>query len=303
MKGRPQDFMSVGIVHCMAFPEAMKPGGPMVETIRKLCTDDYFETLEVAPIAEEAVREAAIQVVKSARKRVTLVGQVALLGAKKDLNSLDPSEHRSAVDLMRGLIPQATEWGAEALSVMSGPTCSDRAVATAVLTASLKELCEFSRRLQGPAIILETFDRVDFGKNCLMGPTVEAAALANKIMPVFPRFGLLLDLSHLPLLGEKPDHAVKAAGEFLKQVHIGNCVMREKGHPAYGDNHPPFGIPEGENGADELAAFLKALLESGYIGEGKRNIVSFEVKPFGDWTTERVIENAKQTLDEAWKAL
>jgi hypothetical protein len=64
-----------------------------------------------------------------------------------------------------------------------------------------------------------------------------------------------------------------------------------------------FGIPEGENGADQLAAFLKVLLEIQYIGESKRNIVSFEVKPFGAQTSAQVIENAKETLDAAWKAL
>jgi sugar phosphate isomerase/epimerase len=303
MKGRPQEFMSVGIVHFMAFPEAMKPGGPMVDTLKHLCKDDYFDTIEVAPIEDDVVREAAIKALNAAGKQTGLVGQVALLAAKKDLNSLDPVERRSAVDLVRGLIPQAKEWGARTLSVISGPDSADREQAGAMLLASLKEICEFSRRMQGPPIMLETFDRVEFGKDRLVGPTIEAANLANKICGFYPRFGLLLDLSHLPLLGETPEQAVRDAGPFLKQVHIGNCVMRDKAHPAYGDNHPPFGIPEGENGADQLAAFLKVLLETGYIGEGRRNIVTFEVKPFGDWTSERLLENAKQTLDEAWKKL
>lgn len=303
MKGRPQDVMSVGIVHCMAWPRALQPDGPMIESLQQACNDDYFSTIEVAPISDERLRKAAIDVVKASGKRVTLVGQVALLAGKKNLNSTDPLELRSAVELMRGLITQAKEWAAESLTIMSGPKAGDRAAATAMLMSSIKDLCERSRREKGPAIILETFDNVDFGKNCLIGPTADAASLANKIVPLFPGFGLLLDLSHLPLLGETSDKAVPMAGEFLKQVHIGNCVMKGKKHPAYGDNHPPFGIPEGENGVAEVATFLKALLDIGYIGEGKRNIVSFEVKPFGDWTTERVLENAKKTLDEAWAAL
>lgn len=303
MKGKPQDYMSVGIVLTMAFPEAAKPGGPMLESVQRVCTDDYFGAIEVSPISDESLRGRCIEAVQKARKRATLLGQGALLAGNKDLNSLDPAVRQEALDLARGLVVQAKEWGVAALSLISGPDSADRAQATSYLNASLKEICEVSRRLDGPQITLETFDRVPYGKNRLMGPTVEAANLANRVSAFCPRFGLMLDLSHLPLLGETPEKAIRTAGPFLKHVHIGNCVMRDKSHPTYGDNHPPFGIPEGENGADELAAFLKVLLDIGYIVQGGQNIVSFEVKPFGGWTSDQTIENAKQTLDEAWKAL
>ena len=86
-------------------------------------------------------------------------------------------------------------------------------------------------------------------------------------------------------------------------MHIGNCVKRHAGHPAYGDNHPVFGIAEGEVGVDELAEFLRRLIQAGYLSRETRRIVSFEVKPFGDQKPEDVIRNAKETLDAAWKAV
>jgi len=64
-----------------------------------------------------------------------------------------------------------------------------------------------------------------------------------------------------------------------------------------------FGIPEGENGVEELAEFLRVLIEIGYVAPGKNSIVSFEVKPYGDQSSEEVIANAKEALDAAWKAL
>ncbi|KKL13298.1 hypothetical protein LCGC14_2527180, partial [marine sediment metagenome] len=39
---------------------------------------------------------------------------------------------------------------------------------------------------------------------------------------------------------------------------------------AYGDEHPVFGTPGGENDVDELAEFFKALLEAGYNLGGSR---------------------------------
>ena len=68
-------------------------------------------------------------------------------------------------------------------------------------------------------------------------------------------------------------------------AHIGNCVVKDRGHALYGDLHPRFGIAGGENGVAEVADFLRELLAIGYIGEGKQNVVAFEVKPFGGETS------------------
>ena len=59
MKGRPQDFMRVGMIHFMAYPQAMKPGGPVVETLQALCADDYFSLVEVTRIPDAATRARA----------------------------------------------------------------------------------------------------------------------------------------------------------------------------------------------------------------------------------------------------
>lgn len=305
MKGKPQDCMAVGMIHFMAFPQAMKPGGPMVETIEQLCADDYFQVIEVTRIADAGARQRAIEAVKKAGKTVAFGAQPVLLGGRHDLNAVDPVARQKAVDAVRACIPEAKEWGAVGLAVLSGPQCAaaDRALARTMLCVSMKELCECSRRAGGPPIFLEIFDAVAFGKNCLVGATREAVQVADKVFPFYREFGLMHDLSHLPLLGESPEQALKASAEYLRHVHIGNCVMRDAKHPAYGDNHPLFGIPEGENGVPQLAAFLKVLFEIGYIGEGKRNIVSFEIKPFGSQTSDEVIANAKATLNAAWSLL
>jgi len=305
LNGKPQDYMKVGIIHFMAFPEVMKGEGPVVETLETLCGDDYFQVIELTRIKEPAVREQAIGVVRRSGKAVAFGAQPVLLSGKLDLNSLDADTRQAAVDAARNCLDEAIQWGASGFAVLSGPDPGEenRDAAEAALITSLKEICEFSRRKNGPPVLLETFDRVPFGKNCLIGPTTAARRIANRVYPFYLNFGLMVDLSHLPLLAETPEHCIKTAGQRLRHVHIGNCVMRDAAHPAYGDNHPAFGIPEGENGVDELAAFLKALLDAGYIAAGKDNVVSFEVKPFGGQTSDEVVTNAKETLGAAWAAL
>jgi sugar phosphate isomerase/epimerase len=112
----------------------------------------------------------------------------------------------------------------------------------------------------------------------------------------------MLDLSHLPLLGETAKGMLTAGKPFLKHIHIGNCVMKDASHPAYGDEHPRFGIPGGENGVDELDEFLRVLLDIGYLDGKTPRPVSFEVKPiaaFGE-TTAAVVAGSKRTLNQAW---
>jgi sugar phosphate isomerase/epimerase len=151
-------------------------------------------------------------------------------------------------------------------------------------------------------IILETFDQVSFGKNCLIGPTRQAVRIAEAVGKDHSNFGLMIDLSHLPLLGESAQEALGLAKDHLLHVHIGNCVMKDSSHPAYGDSHPRFGCEGGENDVSELAEFLKVLREIGYLGRDDR-FVSFEVMPMKGEFSELVIAGAKRTLQQAWASV
>ncbi len=104
----------------------------------------------------------------------------------------------------------------------------------------------------------------------------------------------------MPLLGESPEEMLFPARDVLTHVHVGNCVMKHPSHPAYGDEHPPFGIPEGEVGVNELAQFLKALVEIGYLKKGGSNILSAEVKPLKGQDPKVILAATLRSLDRAW---
>ncbi len=297
--------MKVGIVQCRAFPQLSKGKGPVLESLEKICSDGYFQAVEVTTIKKPKLRAQAIEMVRSARLTVMFAAQPILLGNKLNLNAPDVEGRRAAVNAVNAAVDEATEWGAVAVAVLAGPDVGEenREEAMKLLISSLKECCEYSRSNDGPAILLESSDRAPFGRNSLIGPTEEGAAVAKAVASYYPRFGLTIDLAQLPLLNESPNHAVQAAGEHLKHVHVGNCVVSDSKHPAYGHGQPMFGIPEGENGIPEVKALLQALLEAGYIREGGQEIVSFDVGPYGNQTSDEVLQNAKETLDAAWGEL
>ncbi len=302
MEGKPQDFMKVGLIHFMAFPEIMKGEGPVVETLTQICSDPYFQAVEVTHVADAAARNEAIQVARDAGFAVAYGCQPVLLSQKLNLNHPEKAERAKALQAAKENIDEAYEWDAAGFAVLSGPDPGDdaRDEGWNLLEDSIRQLCEYSAARGGMPVVLETFDRQPYGKNCLAGPTRESVASAQKVIADCPSFGLMLDLSHLPLLGENPDFTLTTAKPVLRHLHIGNCVMRHPDHPAYGDNHPVFGIEEGENDADSLAEFLREALKAGYTSKDNRRIVSFELKPYGDQTPADVIKNAKETLDEAW---
>ena len=305
MKGSPQDYMHVGIVHYMVFPKLMSGRGPLCETLGLLCDDDYFQAVEVTAFRDEVERKEAAVLAEQARKRVIFGAQPVIVRRGLDLHDDRPHERTRALDLVKEALSEATEWHAEAFEVMSGPDPGEvgREDAREKLKGALKEICETSRVTNGPPVLLESYDRWTHGRNCLIGPTREARSVAHHVACYFPLFGLTLDLGHLPLLNEDPTEAVKMAAPYLKHVHIGNCVKSFPDHPAYGDEHPTFGTESGANTLDDVALFLRALLGVGYIRPGGTNIVSIEMKPYGDQTEQDVLDNAKGALDAAWRRL
>ena len=185
-------------------------------------------------------------------------------------------------------------------SLISGPDPVDRREeAFALLVQSLREICAHAEKSEKIPIVLETFD-CEIEKRCLIGPSSDALRLVNDVSRDFPQFSLMLDLSHLPLLHERPTESLRILKGHIGHIHLGNCVLADKNHPAYGDSHPPLGIPGGENDVDEVADFLKGLFEVGYLGEGRRPRVSLEVRPRPGDDADAVLAGSKRVLLEAW---
>jgi sugar phosphate isomerase/epimerase len=294
-------FMKVGLIHFMAYPETMKGDGPILETLQKIAEDDFFTAVEVSWIKDVKVRDKAKKLLEISHLTVAYGAQPRLLINNLNLNSFDEEERKKAVREVKAGVDEAYEMGAKALAFLSGkdPGEGERDQASKLLISSIKEICEYAKSKGDLRIALEIFDR-EIDKKCLIGPANEARIVAEEVRKEFDNFGLLVDLSHLPLLNETPTQAIIPIKDYLVHAHIGNCVLKDKEHPAYGDQHPQFGIKGGENDVKELTEFLKVLLDIGFLNHQNPPIVSFEVKPLPGEPSEVIIANAKRTLREAW---
>lgn len=287
----------------MAYPQCIRGEGPILETMGKLVKDPDFEMIEITWIKSLEVRKKVKDLLQSSKMTIGYGAQPPLLIEKLDLNSLNEEERMKAVNKIKECLDEADYLGAKSLAVLSGknPEKEFQEKAKVILVDSLKELCSYGAK-KGIRMVLEVFDD-DIDKCCLIGPSETAAQIAKRVKEEYPDFGILYDLSHAPLLREDPKEALTVLKDCLVHVHIGNCIMKDKDHPAYGDSHPPFCIPGGENCTEELRYFLEALFEIGYLAEGKRSTISFEVKPLANQNPEEVIASSKKVLEEAWQKL
>jgi sugar phosphate isomerase/epimerase len=290
-------FMKVGIIHFMAYPDTMKGEGPIVETITKIAEDDFFTAIEITTIKDPEVRAKAKDILVSSGLAVGYGAQPVVLSTPLNPNSLDEDERKKAVEVLKQCIDEAHYMGANRMAFLSGkdPGNVQREAAVDALIKTTRELCDYAE-MKCMGIAIEMFDK-DIDKKALIGPSDLAANFASAVNR--RNFGLMVDLSHLPLLEETPEECAWYVKDHVVHLHVGNCVM-EEGHPAYGDAHPRFGIEEGENDVAELANFLEAFMDIGFLDGERQPFMSFEVKPLKGESSEVVIANAKRALNQAW---
>lgn len=295
------NYCTMSIVHFMAYPETIRGEGPILETVTKIAEDPFFGAVELGWIKDPAVRKQVKNVVATAHIQVGHGAQSALLLQKLNLNSLDDAERMKAVNQLLSSVDEAAEMGAQRVAFLSGvdPGDAERPRALEALASSVKQAAGYARE-KGIALTLETFDRT-IDKRCLIGPSPMAAEFCKTIREDHPDFGLLYDLSHMPLLSETPE-AVTVLKDHLVHIHVGNAVVRPE-TPGYGDQHPRFGWPGGVNDTPQVTEFIRGLFKAGYLKENSptRPWIGFEVKPqSAEEPSSLVIANAKRVWQEAW---
>lgn len=296
-------YMKVGIIHFMAYPSTMKDEGSIVETVKKIARDDYFNVIEITWIKNPDIRKQVKEVLDTSHMTVIYGAQPRLLTTGLNINDTNEEGRLKALATLKEGIDEAYEMGATGFAFLSGKyEEASKENAYAALIKSTRELCAYARSKGNLKIVHEVFD-YDVDKKSLVGPASIARRYAKEIADEFDNFGLLVDLSHLPLIRESAEEAILPVKEYLVHAHIGNCVVKNSGMPAYGDAHPRFGFPNGENDVDELVEFLRVLKNIGYLNTNNPPVVSFEVKPFGNEDPDIVIANAKRTLNLAWAKL
>ena len=294
-------YMKVGTILHVSYKELGGGEGPILERLKKIVTDPFFEAVEVAQMKDAGVRKAAAEMIARGHMVTAYGGQGRMLGAGLNINDLCEAGRQKALASLKEGIDEAYEIHAADFAFLAGRYEDETKEASfQALLASTRELCGYAAQKGNMPVLCEVFD-YDIAKRSLVGPVELVRRYAKTICGEYENFGLMVDLSHIPMLHETLEENLLPVRDYIRHAHMGNTVIKNPDCPAYGDEHPRFGFPDSENDVEELAAYLRLLLKIGFLNEKDRPIVSFEVKPFEDEDPDVVLAGAKRTLELAWE--
>jgi len=293
-----REYASIGLVHHMLYPRHLTDEAYHSETLKGMIDRTDIETIDFyLPFNEDIRRDVINHIVRSGKESVYAAHAVP--SRKISLCTASLNEIGLLKLLLKDQISVAAAAGASGFIFISGADIPDDRESA---RERFHEFCLwFCSELKphGICAMLEPFDR-EVDKKYLFGPLQECSELMEKVSKVYDNIGIELDIAHLPLMGESFSDAVRICAPYLKRVHLGNCVLKDKSHPLFGDTHPPIGYKDGEIDTPELAEMLSLLLDCGYLSREKRGAIVFEMTPFPGKSPEFTITDAFRRLNEAW---
>ncbi|MFR8335296.1 MAG: sugar phosphate isomerase/epimerase family protein [Eisenbergiella massiliensis] len=298
MKDSIHKYFQIGTIQWMSHPPA---DYEVLESIKTICCDDYFDVLEVTQMKDEAVREKARKMLEQAHMRVCYGAQPRLLGTGLNPNDIDEEGRLKAERTLLEAVDEAEYLGAGGIAFLAGKWEEKTKEESYVqLKKTTKRVCDYAAE-KGMAVELEVFD-YNMDKAALIGPAPCAKKFAADMRCMCSNFGLIVDLSHFPTTYETSKFVIQTLRPYITHFHIGNAVVK-KGCEAYGDQHPRFGYPESANDTEQLLEFFKVLKEEGFLNKDQPYVLSFEVKPWKGEDGDLVLAGTKRVINRAWALL
>jgi len=301
MQENIRQYARLGLCHHMLYPRSTEDFDYQVETLSAFACRTDIETFDCFMPYGDDRRARLIPLIRQCGK-VDVTFALHLFPFRR-ISLTEPAAGlqgliRVVVD---DTIKQVAAAGGNGLIFPSGPPSPENATAP-----HYEAFADFCRWLcgrcacHGITALLEPFD-TDIDKKFLYGPTERCVELIESLRPEVDNFAIELDMAHLPLMGETFSRAIHTAAPHLKRVHLGNCVLKDRDHPLYGDKHPPMGYDGGEISTPELTQILRCLLEVGYLDRGRRGNLVIEMTPWPGWDVERTVADGWGRIEDAWR--
>ncbi len=296
------EAVKLGLNHHLLFSRVIEENSRVhVETLETLTADPRFEVLDMWVPEDEPYRTKTIELLKQSGKEVfyncgNRAGKPSLAPA-----SLDDEKRSYTWDVYRDELERAKAIGATKVITNSGPNnLEQRAEAFDMLVEFYVEIC---RMVPEMLVLIEPTDW-DMSKKKLIGSSREAAEICRRVAERgCPNMASMVDMCHVPLMHETLAQAVADTGEFLGHIHLGNCILKDRSHPLFGDKHVPPGIEGGEYGTDAIAELFRLGLKSGYFSKTSRGSASLESRVVGGENPLNALNRYYDMILAAWDSV
>ncbi len=286
-------YFRIGTIQWMSHPTY-----DVLDSIRRIACDEFFDALEVGKFAEDDIRTKARDLLAQSHMKVCYGAQPRLLGPKLNPNDLSEEGRKQAEATLIEAVDEAEYLGAKGIAFLAGKWSQDtKEEAYQQLLKTTRAVCDYAKT-KNMMVELEVFD-YDMDKAALIGPAPLAARFAADMRLYHNNFGLMVDLSHFPTTYETSQFVIRTLRPYITHFHIGNAVVKE-GCEAYGDMHPRFGFPNSANDVEQLIDFFTVLKEEGFFNAADPYVLSCEVKPWKDEDADIILANTKRVIQRAW---
>jgi len=294
-----RDVIRIGVNHHLLNYAVASDPWQHCETLESLFADDRFDVLDLWIPEEPAIAAREIAGCRASGK--TIIYNIGTRSGKPSPHpaSLDPETRAYSLAFYKQELDRAIEAGAVKVVTNSGADVpGNRAAAVDALVSFYLDICRYVP--EDVTVLIEPTDR-EISKRKLIGPSREAAALCERIHAAgCANFASMVDMGHVPLLGETIEQAFRASGRFVGHVHLGNCILRDQSHPLFGDKHVPWGLPGGEYDISDIAEAIGQAMAIGYLAPGNPGTVSFEMRPYPDCSPQESVDVFFAKLEDAW---
>ena len=302
MKTNIREYAKLGLVHHMLYPECINDPEDHTKTLLEFIKRPDIETFDCCLPYGAQYRRPLVRAIKNCGKTVCFAIHLYPMRSFP-LAAVSYAGQAQVRMIIDDMIAQAAAIGAEGFIFGAGtPSFND---ATPAHFKAFDRFClDLCAKLKPHNItaMLEPFD-MDIDKKFLYGPIADCVKLAERIKAQYDNFGFELDMAHLPLMHEDFESAIKRSAPFLKRIHLGNCVLKDKANPRWGDTHPPPGFDGGEIDVPELALILRALLACGFLNKNSRGNLLVEMTPFPGKSVDDTVNASFERMDRAWQSV
>ena len=296
------NYIKPGISATMLYPRAFVDENLHLEGIKAACALPDYEILDLCLPFDKHIRDEEISLLRQSGKQIYLNAHPVLQQDGMFNPCSDEPEIRArALRLMLDHIRWAGALGAPVLVYTANVDKGDAARQTLWdRLSTLIQACDQEAARQGVVMALEPIERHRF-KKLFLGPTAECCAFVNHLRQAgCTQAGLIVDVTHLPLMEEDISVAFAQSAEVgISHIHLGGAVL-DPNSPFYGHTHPPLGVDGSLFDTAELSQQLRYMFQCGYLSASRRSPMSFEIQQLPGYTPEETAAIHYRKLEEAF---
>lgn len=214
--------------------------------IDHLIQDKFYSSIEISNITDKKERQTiakSLHASKENKVNSLIVWFTEFFKENRiDIHDLDEAKRKKNVDIIRKLIDEAAETGAQTVAFTGGNDVNvlDRSDAYRALIKTLSEVSDYAAKAK-LNVYIEPCDRYA-DQQKLLGPAQDTFEIMEILKKEHDNLSIVFDTAHIALNREPPFKTLELLSPFIRHIHLSNAVLDYES-PLFGDNHLAPGEP------------------------------------------------------------